>query len=428
MESLSRIVYNAADVADVETDVSYTVKQTISQGINDGGVLAFRLPPDPERFTDLNTLLLRLEVSLTDGDGDVVDAAKIVCLDTAGMHGLFSSCDVRFNEEVVSTMTAYPYTATLSRYLGCASAIRDGVMDTLDGTHNPVHQHSNVGTTANIKGTYFARRPRMDSNAVLIGRIYSDVLTSSRQNLPPHVSLGIDLRRAPDHFSLISTEDGERYKVNIKTASIYARRLKLRPSLVPRVIESLKGGGGITFNRLETRIMTVSKGVQVFRWNDCLNSAALPNRLYVGFVAQSSFYGNLKQLSTYFETLNLSSLNMTLNGRDLLVDSINTKFSRSATTGLLIAEETDAMEGFLTIAEVLNLVSDQTQSIRLNYATYLKGMTIYAIELGKCGEKRGSSGYLDLELTFGTSGADLDACVMLFTEKTECVPVRPITI
>lgn len=424
MESLSKITYDVMDISDAETDVSYTVKQTISQGINDGGVLAFRLPPDPDRFTDLNTIILRLEVNVTDADGADVAADKIVCLDSGGIHSIFSSCDVRFNEEVVSTMTAYPYTAALSRYLGCAANIRDGVMDTLDGTYNPIHSYSIVGTSEAIKAVYQALKPRV-TNSVLIGRIYSDVLTSSRQYLPPSMSLGIDLRRAPDHFSLISTAAADRYKLIIKTASIFVRRLKLRSSMIPRVMDTLKRGGGITFNRLETRIMAVTRGIQLFRWNNCLNSAPLPNRIYVGFISQSSFHGNISRLSTYFEPLNLASLNLKLNGRDLLVDPIRTHFEKLA-DGSLDRQKSDANEGFLTIAEVLNLVSDQTQPIRLNHDIYMKGMTIYAIELGKCGEKSGSSGFLDLELTFGTGGAEVAACVMLFTEKTERVPIHPI--
>ena len=426
MESLSRLSYDPATATDVETDVSFTVKQTISQGINDGGVLAFRLPPDHDRFTDLNTVILRLEVNLVDADGEEVEDDKVVCLDTGGMHSIFSSCDVRFNEEVVSTMTAYPYTAALSRYLGCSTSLRDGVMDTLDGTHNPIQGFSDIGTSEAFKAVYKARKSRI-TNSVLIGRIYSDVLMSSRQYLPPGVSLGIDLRRAPDHFSLMSTEN-DRYKMNIKSASIYVRRLKLRPSIAPRIMEGLKGGGGITFNRLETRVMAVTKGVQVFRWLDCLNSASLPNRIYVGFVAQSSFYGTIGQLSTYFEPLNMSSLNIKLNGRDLLVEPIHTLFVRDGTSGKIDRAKSNAMEGFLTIAEVLNQVSDQTQPIRINHEAYLQGMTIYAIELGKCGEKSGSSGALDLEVTFGKTGAELSACCMIFTEKTERALIHPRAI
>jgi hypothetical protein len=109
------------------------------------------------------------------------------------------------------------------------------------------------------------------------------------------------------------------------------------------------------------------------------------------------------------------------------VEPIRAKFTREV-GGKLKMAKTDAMEGFLTIAEVLNLVSDQTQSLRLNYASYLQGMTVYAIELGKVGEKSGTSGCLDLELTFGTDGAEHDACVMIFTEKSDRALFHPKSI
>ena len=108
-----------------------------------------------------------------------------------------------------------------------------------------------------------------------------------------------------------------------------------------------------------------------------------------------------------------------------MIEPIETKFTRDATTKKYDTSETDATEGFLSIAEVMGLVSDQTQSLRINYATYLQGMTVYAIELGKCGEKSGSSGYVDLELSFSDGGAELDACCILFTEKTECALFSP---
>lgn len=417
MESLSRINYNLDKIADMEPEVSYTVKQTISQGINDGGVLSFRLPPDSERFTDLNTLILRLEVGIKTAKGTDVDATKVVCLEPGGMYSLFSSCEVRFNEDIVSTMTSYPYTTTLSRYLGCAKEIRDGVMDTLDGTYPFTQDYSKVDTGENSKAMMKKRRSRIEPGSVLVGRIYSDILTSSRQYLPPGMSLGIDLRRAPDAFSLLSPEATDNYKIVITSASIYARRHKLIPKLVPHALESVKNGG-VTFNRLETRLTSIKQGVYIFRWNDCLNGAPLPNRFYIGFVAQKSLYGDLGQLSSYFETLNMESLNLKLNGRDLLIEPIQTSFPRDATTGKL-KSETDATEGFLSIAEVMGIINDQTQSLRLNYSNYLQGMTIYAVELGKCGEKSGSSGYVDLELTFGEGGAELDACCLIFTEKTE---------
>ena len=425
MENVEQVTYTHPQVAeDVEEDVSHTVKQTITQGLDDGGVLAFRVPADPERFTDLNTILLRLQVSIEKlGDEDLNLAEDKVTLDPGGMHSFFSTVEVKFNDQTVSTMTAYPYTAALSRYLGCSKDVRVGVWDDLDGTwelslNKSSLKDGNLGMASRNVATVVA------PGRALTGRIYSDVLMSSRQYLPPGVVLGIYLRRAPDHFSLVSTKEAEdSFKVRISSASLYIKRLKLRPSFIPRLLE--KQESAITFNRLECRMMAIKKDSMIFRWLDCLQSSELPNRIYVAFIAQAGLYGKITNISTFFEPLAMKSLNFKLNGRDLLVEPIKTTFKKNDDDEIE-NKGTDARDGYLTIMEVLNMISDQTQIVRLSYLKYLLGNTFYAVELGKCGEKRGTRGVLDAEVEFDK--ADMDACMLIFSEKTETaqIPARLI--
>ncbi len=426
MEGLSKLAYARGEVVGVEGDVEVTVKQTISQGLNDGGVLSFRLAADPERFTDLSTILLRVELGIKDADGDDVDDADEMMIDAGGMHNLFASCDVRFNDESVSTMTNYPYTTALSRTIGTSEAVRQGVWDILDGTWDwSTRAKSDFTADAFPEATLGSRRNRVQNNAVLTGKIYSDILMSSRQYLPPGVSLGIDLRRATDRLSLLSNADTvDNFKFVITSASIYVRRLCLRPSLTSSVMAGIKaqGGAGLTFNRLETRIMSIKEGTRVFQWHNCLNNAPLPNRIYIGFVSQKGFYGHLTQISTYFENLKLTRLNAKLNGRDVLVEPIRTAFPKND-AGETNAHACDGMAGFLSILEATNQINDPIAPIRVHYPNYLLGNTFFAIELGKWGGNREGSGALDLEFSFDV--ADMDACIFLFSETTETAQVNP---
>jgi hypothetical protein len=426
MENLSPVSYTTSDVKDVETDVGFTLKQTINQGLNDGGVLSFVIPADPERFTDLNTILLRLELGVRKANGTALDATDEVFIDGGGMHSLFSSCDVRFNGEVVSSMTAYPYTTALSRYLGSTQDARMNIWDAMDGSWDWARRgKSDLREAAGLlPAALVPVKARVGNQSVVIGRVYSDVLMSSRQYLPPGVTLGIDLRRGPEHFALCGIAAGGNFKVVIQSASLYVKRLHLAPAITSKVNEVLRDGGGcLTYNRLETRILSIPQGSQVFRWLNCLNNAPLPNRIYVGFVAQTSLYGQLTQASTYFENLNMASLSVKLNGRDILVEPIKTRFSK--TNGSTVAASSDGRAGFLTLIEAMNQVTDQTAPMRLNYLNYMYGTTIFAVELGKCGEKSGSSGALDLEFTFAGTGTDAEGAILLFTEKTECARVSP---
>lgn len=358
-------------------------------------------------------------------NGDVLGPEDVVFLERNGIHSLFSSCDVRMNDEIVSSMTAYPYTSTLSRYLGCSMGIRESVWTDLDGSWvNLLGKSDLVGVDESQFMSQIAKIAKSRS-ITLYGRVYSDVLTSCRQYLPPGVSLGIDLRRSPDAFALNSVKTVDGYRINIETASLYLQRLRLKPSLLPSVLSSITSQASLVFNRFETKMMAIPKGAKVWRWLDFLFSAPLPNRVYFSFVAQDSLYGNINKSSTHFEPLNMTSLNVKLNGRDLMVQPLMTSFTLDSDQNVSL-EESDGLQGYFTILEVLNLVSDQTSTVRLQYETYMKGMTIYALELGKCGEKSGENGCIDLEVTFGKGGSYLDACCVIFTERTEtlAIPLR----
>jgi hypothetical protein len=402
---VARLNYGSSVVSDAESDVGFFVKSTLA-GPNSSSVLSFRIPADAERFTDLNSVMLRIELRVLKASGENLDDTDDVFLDFNGIHSLFSSCDVRLNKEIVSSMTSYPYSAALCRFLGSATEVRRMVWESLDGTYSSSffgksdigmgEDDPDMGPTCDMLSSQIKQVAKSKS-LTLYGRVYSDFFTSCRQYLPPGVEIGVDLRRAVDNFSLCTPHKDKSYRIAVDNASLYLRRLTLRPSVVPRVLDSLKSGATLLFNRLDTRIMSVPVGMTVVRWLDCLNGAALPNRIYVGFVSQRSLYGSLTQLSTYFENLGISSFNVKLNGRDLLVEPCTTKFVKDEKDSTNPATS-DARNGYLSVMDVLNLVEDQSGPVRLSYSTYLLGTTFFALELGKCGEKSGSSGAIDLEV------------------------------
>jgi hypothetical protein len=177
MEGLSPVSYTAGEVADMETEVAFTMKQTINQGLNDGGVLSFRVPADNDRFTDLNSILLRLELGIRKSNGSDLADTDNVFIDGGGMHSLFSSCDIRFNDDVVSTMSSYPYTAAVSRYLGSTTHARMNVWDNLDGSWDWGSRRGKSDlTAAELPDTLMPVVARVGKQSTVIGRIYSDIL------------------------------------------------------------------------------------------------------------------------------------------------------------------------------------------------------------------------------------------------------------
>jgi hypothetical protein len=424
MESVTRLSYNQSRVAELEDEAGYTIKQTISQGLNNGGVVAFRIPADPARFSDLNSIFIRVEFIITEANGRTATTAdKKIMLEPGGIHSLFTSCHVKLNDESVSNMTAYPYTAALCRYLGNSKSIREGVWDELDGSW-PTLNLAKPETLDVADGRFQKPMASAVGNQVCLGKIHSDVLNSCRQLLPPGTCLDIELRRANDTFSLLSNKaQTVTYKVMLSSVSLYMRRLRLQPQLHAKILGEIKSGAFLQFNRLETRVMSIKATSRVFRWLDCLNGAPLPNRMYIGLVSQAAVFGTLERVSTYFEHFQLTSFNAKLNGRDLLVEPIKTSFTVDATSGATNAAESEAKAAFYSLAEVIGHVTDPTTSLRMSWTDYMRGNLILALELSKSGENPVSAGCLDLELTFDSVSED--CCIFLFTEKTTNLHVIP---
>ena len=414
--------YGKVEEADVESEVTHIEKHTLDRGLTDNGVLNFRIPGDSERFTDMSRIYIRVELKVRKGNGDIVSEDEVVTLDMGGIHSLFDTCSVSFNEEVVSSMTSYAYSTLLSRLLGTSQNMRGEVWSDMEGSWDlfvdkndlsqlpPAMYHTQNKLSGALRKTQF------------YGRIYSDILMSCRQYLPPGVSLGIEMRRKNDAFSLIAPS-GE-FGVDIVSASIYVPRLRLSDTITRSITSSMVGGvANMTFNRLETRMEQIAATSHMWQWRNITQFGPLPNRLYFALVPQKAVYGTIARASTYFDSLALSSFNLKLNGRSILVEPMRMEFKYTE-SGEIDQDKSDAKDGYMSIINVLNAISNQIDTVRLSPTRYAMGGTIYAVELGRCGEKGGASGVLDVELTFSPGGCREEACAFVFTEKTAHIPVR----
>ena len=66
--------------------------------------------------------------------------------------------------------------------------------------------------------------------------------------------------------------------------------------------------------------------------------------------------------------------------------------------GAIDTRNSDLRQGYLSITQILNMVSDQNHLPRLQYKEYTHGTTVFAVELGKCGMKQSEHGSMDLEV------------------------------
>jgi len=450
--SVGRLNYSLEAGTDREFSFGHKVHTTVSQGVNDGSVISFRVPPDKYRFTDLNKTLLEIKFRITKSDltdltenGDEDNPKDEVFLGSGGIHSMFSVVELYLNDVLVSNMNAYPFTSSLCRYLGTSRDIREQVWDQLDGTTesytlscSDYRQAGAIYSTLRIKESYKVQTYR--------GRVFVDFLNSVRQLLPPGVAIRLDMRRGPEHLALGSSKkvtgtdkktivdkESGKYRIHIETATLILDRLQLTPEVTARSLSMLQSGGvHMVYNSLETRATIIDKGEIYFSWLDFnIEKADAPNRMYFALVQQSTYYGNLHRCSTWFENANLSSLQLKLDGKPLLLEPIKLSFSNGPnditkeSTGPISQDNCDGKMGYLSLCEIFNQISDPLAPFRLGYKEFLRGGTILAVELSSCGQRAGSSGSFDLELTFDNGGCSSKMVLLYIAEKSNTVCLQP---
>lgn len=401
---VNRLHYSDLSILDAEEDVADTIKVSLDREPDEHSVLAFRFPADAERFTDLSSAMLEVETKIVRKDGKAWEDNKDFCfLEPGGVQSLWSSCEVHFNGSCVSNMSLYPYTTALVRYLGLAKSSREAIFDVFGGSWAPGTKKADI-TNPKPSITDFLLQNKLFAGGkiTLSGPIYSDILQTSRQLLPSGFSIDIILRRASEDFSMASPiRNTTNYRLEIVNASVSLKRLRLRPGLKSSLGRALSlNRACMVYNRLSNRVSVVPKGIVTWRWNDVLASGPIPNRIYLGFVAQKSFYGDINHLATFFDNHGASSYNIRLNGRELLSDPIQAKIEKAH--GKTLASS-DAKQVYKSLLEIMGFMGGQKlqqEPLRLTYHDVISnGIFIVAFELGKSGRKPGSSGaVLDIEV------------------------------
>ena len=199
-----------------EKIISYEVKHTIS-GV-DLEVLPLRIVADPNVFTDLRTAKLVMELRVLKNDNSPITAADNLkpFFDNMGGNSLFSKCVLKFDGVEVSTMDYYPYSALICRWYGSIPENRQ-MWKKFDASYTNTFGSSDMSSVDDTVVAPMITAVENSGTFHLTTRIYSDVLMSTRQYLPPGVEIGIELRRAPSAFTLCcKTRPNDSVKVDSK--------------------------------------------------------------------------------------------------------------------------------------------------------------------------------------------------------------------
>ena len=316
-------------------DGSQWVEHSPVSTITSSSPIEFIVSGSGEDYMDLNNTLLEVKACIKTTNNSPVDAAVAVAPINNTLHSLFSQIDVSLNDvNVSSATTTYPYRAYIETHLNYGTDAKksrlQAAMYFIDDNltvSNPIPDSSSARNMG-LKRRHgiCTAKPTFD----MIGPLHVDVFNQSKYMLNG-VTMKVRMTRSKDSFVLMAKSDvTESFKVDILSAKLFVRKLKITPSLClahERILQQKTAKYPIT--RVECKVIHLPQGQKSFT-HDNLFLGQLPKRIVLGLVDNRAFNGDISLNPYNFQHCNLNYLAVHLDGQQVPWAPLQPSFSESS--------------------------------------------------------------------------------------------------
>ena len=316
-------------------DGSQWVEHSPVSTITSSSPIEFIVSGSGEDYMDLNNTLLEVKACIKTTNDSPVDAAVAVAPINNTLHSLFSQIDVSLNDvNVSSATTTYPYRAYIETHLNYGTDAKksrlQAAMYFIDDNltvSNPIPDSSSARNMG-LKRRHgiCTAKPTFD----MIGPLHVDVFNQSKYMLNG-VTMKVRMTRSKDSFVLMAKSDvTESFKVDILSAKLFVRKLKITPSLClahERILQQKTAKYPIT--RVECKVIHLPQGQKSFT-HDNLFLGQLPKRIVLGLVDNRAFNGDISLNPYNFQHCNLNYLAVHLDGQQVPWAPLQPSFSGSS--------------------------------------------------------------------------------------------------
>ena len=316
-------------------DGSQWVEHSPVSTITSSSPIEFIVSGSGEDYMDLNNTLLEVKACIKTTNNSPVDAAVAVAPINNTLHSLFSQIDVSLNDvNVSSATTTYPYRSYIETHLNYGTDAKksrlQAAMYFIDDNltvSNPIPDSSSARNMG-LKRRHgiCTANPTFD----MIGPLHVDVFNQSKYMLNG-VTMKVRMTRSKDSFVLMAKSDvTESFKVDILSAKLFVRKLKITPSLClahERILQQKTAKYPIT--RVECKVIHLPQGQKSFT-HDNLFLGQLPKRIVLGLVDNRAFNGDISLNPYNFQHCNLNYLAVHLDGQQVPWAPLQPSFSGSS--------------------------------------------------------------------------------------------------
>jgi len=296
--------------------------------------IEFEIDGNTDHYLDLSNSFLHVQCKVLKQDGTEltnVDDDKKIAPSNNLLHSLFQSLTIQINGKEIEHEANYAHKAFLSNKLNFGKDAKSThitphlwIEDEMFENHT-----EKLSAQQQTKMTSRVNKVSLSKTLDLIGRPNS-VLFNQPRYLIPGLVINIKLQRNNADFVLQKTEGHETdYKIEIISAELLVRKVRVHPSIATSHMTLLNQGKKVLYpiHQTDTQFFTISPGRQNERIN-ILQNKQEAKIVIVGLVSHTAKNGSYLHSPFKFENYDVSSVNLTVNGHNVLNTPLQLNFEK----------------------------------------------------------------------------------------------------
>ena len=318
---------------EIENSIQDSVKITTRPiaATDSAGPFRFCIPPDPEKWTDCESLRLcgkvTLKKNISNVKSDFTNAANEISTVNNFYQSLFGSVVVTLNGVEITDPARnwYPYKAYLETLLSYSKATKDCRLSSqcfFSDTPNNFDSLGDIGGAGEMvkpsdNEGYKKRKSWFKNSRTRYFNIplHSDICTL-RKYLPPNTKLEIDFYRHSDQFALLSPYQASDCFIELEDLSLSLTRYTPSTSIKNFHSSNLSKNKKqvLPIDRSLIKTYTVQLGQTNLSHYNIITGHQLPEQIIIGVVEQTAYSGNIAKNPFNFQHLDMSEVSLVVNG------------------------------------------------------------------------------------------------------------------
>ena len=348
-------------------DGQWTEHYPIS-ALNNTAPIEFIIPPQTEKWTDLNQSYIYIKFKVLQPDGTDLGGGTETSTVNNLFHSLFNNIDLYLNNKLISSSTdTYPYRAYIENLLSYNNESKDTQLKALElwDKDTATHMQDNTAGGANTGWKLRKLRIALSRSCELIGRLHLDMFLQEKY-IPNGIEIRLKLNRASTNFCLMGTAPG---KIEIQQVGFNIRTVELLPAVANDLNQAIaQHNMKIPIRRTVVKTFTIPNG-QRSKIDDHLFLGQLPKRIIIGMVRNSDMNGDPASNPFDFRHFNLSKLEVSVDGKAIH----NKAYQPNFTTG-------ECLRSYMSLYQATGALG-QNRSMGLTLTDYKSGYTLWGFDL-----------------------------------------------